>query len=90
MYYSTNSSLRVRFDRKWVLCVCTTVPIQDHTLYNIREFTNFSTSHVIPDIPEAIVLQQILLLGFQIPYHYLVHGFARECFSREPEEKIFT
>ncbi len=32
-----------------------TVPIQDHTLHNIQEFTNFSTSHVIPDIWEDIV-----------------------------------
>ncbi len=31
------------------------VPIQDHTLHNIREFTNFSTSHVIPDILEKLI-----------------------------------
>ncbi len=31
------------------------VPIQDHTLHNIREFTNFSTSHVIPNILEKLI-----------------------------------
>ncbi len=31
------------------------VPIEDHTLDNIREFTNFSTSHVIPDILEKLI-----------------------------------
>ncbi len=34
--------------------MCEKVPIQDHTLHNIREFTNFSISNVIPNILEKL------------------------------------